>query len=89
MVHAVVVCVGKLSKNIADGAKEFSTKGTKIYHFETKADFLKTADNEKEHAKLWYKLLNGGIGTTAENLKEVFGIWAEETDSAEINESSK
>ncbi len=30
--------------------------------------FLKTADNEKEHAKLWYKELHDGIGTTAENL---------------------
>ena len=31
--------------------------------------FLETADNEKEHAKMWFKLLNGGeIGTTAENL---------------------
>ena len=29
--------------------------------------FLKTADNEKEHAKLWFKEL-GGIGNTAENL---------------------
>lgn len=29
--------------------------------------FLKTADNEKEHAKLWFKEL-GCIGTTAENL---------------------
>lgn len=29
--------------------------------------FLKTAENEKEHAKLWYKALNG-IGTTSENL---------------------
>jgi rubrerythrin/Fe-S-cluster-containing hydrogenase component 2 len=32
--------------------------------------FLKTADNEKEHAKLWYKELHDGIGTTAENLLE-------------------
>lgn len=31
--------------------------------------FLKTADNEKEHAKLWFKELEG-IGTTAENLAE-------------------
>ena len=31
--------------------------------------FEETANNEKEHAKLWYKLLSGGIGTTAENLK--------------------
>ena len=30
--------------------------------------FLKTAENEKEHAKLWFKELNG-IGDTAENLK--------------------
>ena len=30
--------------------------------------FLKTADNEKEHAKLWFKELNG-IGDTADNLK--------------------
>ena len=29
--------------------------------------FLKTADNEKEHAKLWFKEL-GGIGDTAANL---------------------
>lgn len=29
--------------------------------------FLKTADNEKEHAKLWFKELNG-IGNTVENL---------------------
>lgn len=29
--------------------------------------FLKTADNEKEHAKMWFKEL-AGIGDTAENL---------------------
>ena len=29
--------------------------------------FTKTAENEKEHAKLWFRAL-GGIGTTAENL---------------------
>lgn len=29
--------------------------------------FMQTAENEKEHAKLWFKAL-GGIGTTAENL---------------------
>ncbi|MDE5891405.1 MAG: rubrerythrin family protein, partial [Acetatifactor sp.] len=29
--------------------------------------FLKTADNEKEHAKMWFKELQG-IGNTAENL---------------------
>ena len=40
--------------------------------FEQIADlFLKTADNEKEHAKMWFKLLQGGqIKSTAENLKD-------------------
>ena len=34
------------------------------------AIFQETADNEKEHAKMWFKLLNGGqLGNTAENLK--------------------
>lgn len=32
--------------------------------------FLETADNEKEHAKIWFKLLRDGVGTTAENLKD-------------------
>ena len=36
--------------------------------FEQIADlFLKTADNEKEHAKMWFKEL-GGLGDTAQNL---------------------
>ena len=34
------------------------------------AIFQETADNEKEHAKMWFKLLQGGaIKTTTENLK--------------------
>ncbi|MBW2638031.1 MAG: rubrerythrin family protein, partial [Deltaproteobacteria bacterium] len=33
------------------------------------AIFLETAENEKEHAKLHYKQLNG-IGTSIENLKD-------------------
>lgn len=31
--------------------------------------FTETANNEKEHAKIWFKLATGGIGSTAENLK--------------------
>lgn len=31
--------------------------------------FMETADNEKEHAKMWFKFLEG-IGTTEENLVE-------------------
>jgi rubrerythrin len=34
--------------------------------------FQLTADNEKEHAKIWFKLLNG-IGNTSENLKAAAG----------------
>jgi len=32
--------------------------------------FEETANNEKEHAKMWFKLLHDGIGSTAENLKD-------------------
>ena len=33
--------------------------------------FIETANNEKEHAKIWFKLLHdGGIPTTIENLKD-------------------
>lgn len=32
--------------------------------------FIATANNEKEHAKIWFKLLHDGIGTTAENLAD-------------------
>lgn len=42
--------------------------------------FLKTAENEKEHAKLWFRAL-GEIGSTAENLlKAAEGENAEWTD---------
>ena len=32
--------------------------------------FLETADNEKEHAKIWFKLLHDGIPDTEANLKD-------------------
>ena len=36
--------------------------------------FLETAKNEKEHAKLWFKLLHGGkVPTTLENLADAAG----------------
>lgn len=47
----------------------FASKAKKDGYEQIAAIFLETADNEKEHAKMWFKLLNGGIGTTAENLK--------------------
>ena len=45
----------------------FASKAKKEGFEQIAALFLKTADNEKEHAKLWFKELNG-IGDTAENL---------------------
>lgn len=45
----------------------FASKAKKDGFEQIAALFLKTAENEKEHAKLWFKEL-GGIGTTAENL---------------------
>ena len=47
----------------------FASKAKKEGYEQIAAIFLETADNEKEHAKMWYKLLNGGVGSTAENLK--------------------
>ena len=45
----------------------FASKAKKEGFEQISAIFLKTADNEKEHAKMWFKELNG-IGSTAENL---------------------
>lgn len=47
----------------------FASAAKKEGYEQIAAIFTETADNEKEHAKMWYKLLNGGkVGTTAENL---------------------
>ena len=45
----------------------FASKAKKEGFEQISALFLKTADNEKEHAKMWFKEL-GGIAGTAENL---------------------
>ena len=45
----------------------FASKAKKDGFEQIAALFLKTADNEKEHAKLWFKELEG-IGDTAQNL---------------------
>ena len=48
----------------------FASKAKKEGYEQIAAIFQETADNEKEHAKLWFKLLEGGdIKTTTENLK--------------------
>ena len=45
----------------------FASAAKKEGYEQISAIFLKTAENEKEHAKIWFKEL-GGIGNTAENL---------------------
>ena len=45
----------------------FASKAKKEGFEQIAALFLQTAENEKEHAKIWFKELNG-IGSTAENL---------------------
>ncbi len=46
----------------------YASKAKKEGYEQIAALFEETANNEKEHAKMWFKLLEG-IGTTAENLK--------------------
>ena len=46
----------------------FASKAKKEGYVQIAQLFEETAANEKEHAKIWFKLL-GGIGTTAENLE--------------------
>ena len=67
----------KTEKNLEAAFAGESQARNKYTYFASKAKkdgfeqiselFLKTADNEKEHAKMWFKELEG-IGTTAENL---------------------
>ncbi len=64
-------------KNLLEAFAGESQARNKYTYFASKAKkdgfeqisniFLKTADNEKEHAKMWFKEL-GGIGATAQNL---------------------
>jgi len=49
----------------------YASQAKKEGYEQLSAIFMETAENEKEHAKLWFKALHGGaIGTTAENLKD-------------------
>ncbi len=48
----------------------FASKARKEGYVQIARIFEETADNEKEHAKLWFKLLEGGsVKDTASNLK--------------------
>lgn len=66
----------------------FASKAKKEGYNQISNIFLETANNEKEHAKIWFKLLNG-IGNTEENLiaaaagekyewTEMYRVFAEE-----------
>lgn len=48
----------------------YASKAKKDGYVQIATLFEETANNEMEHAKLWYKLLHDGIGSTVENLKD-------------------
>ncbi|MBR3866749.1 MAG: rubrerythrin family protein [Butyricicoccus sp.] len=48
----------------------YASKAKKDGYVQIANLFTETALNEKEHAKLWFKLLHGGIPSTTENLAD-------------------
>ena len=48
----------------------YASKAKKEGYEQIASFFLETADNEKEHAKIWFKLLHDGVGSTIDNLKD-------------------
>ncbi len=71
----------KTEQNLADAFAGESQARNKYTYYASKAKkdgyeqiaaiFEETANNEKEHAKIWFKLLAGGaVGSTIENLKD-------------------
>lgn len=48
----------------------YASKAKKDGYVQIGALFEETAKNEKEHAKIWFKLLHGGMPATTENLKD-------------------
>ncbi|MCL2337252.1 MAG: rubrerythrin family protein [Firmicutes bacterium] len=74
----------KTEKNLLEAFSGESQARNKYTYFASKAKnegyeqiagiFEETAGNEKEHAKIWFKLLNGGdVPSTLDNLKEAAG----------------
>ena len=74
----------------------FASVAKKEGYEQIAAIFLKTAENEKEHAKLWFKYLDG-IGNTAQNLKaaaegenyewtDMYDTFAKEAEEEGFNE---
>lgn len=48
----------------------YASKAKKDGYVQIGNIFEETANNEKEHAKMWFKLLHGGIGDTLDNLED-------------------
>lgn len=48
----------------------YASKAKKDGYVQIGALFEETAKNEKEHAKIWFKLLHSGMPATTENLKD-------------------
>ncbi len=48
----------------------YASKAKKDGYVQISQLFTETANNEMEHAKLWFKLLHGGVPSTVENLKD-------------------
>ena len=48
----------------------YASKAKKDGYEQIAKIFEDTANNEKEHAKLWFKILKGGIGATEDNLAD-------------------
>ena len=69
----------KTEKNLMEAFAGESQARNKYTYYASKAKkegyeqiaslFLETADNEKEHAKIWFKLFHG-VGSTMDNLKD-------------------
>jgi rubrerythrin len=73
----------KTEKNLMDAFAGESMARNKYTYYASKAKkegyeqiaafFTETADNEKEHAKIWFKLLHDGVPGTAANLADAAG----------------
>lgn len=78
----------------------FASQAKKEGYEQISGIFLETAENEREHAKIWFKLLNDGIAPTTNNLKaaadgekyewtEMYNSFAKEAKAEGFDEISR
>ena len=78
----------------------YASKAKKEGYNQIAAIFEETANNEKEHAKIWFKLLKEGIPSTMDNLKDaaegenyewtdMYNKFAKEADEEGFNEIAR